>query len=160
MRQRCRYNGGRMKDITSKRCGDVAEMYVASLLLADGNLEVFSSISDDGHGADLAIWSARTGRWYAVQVKASKGTANPSVYAKRFRTEPGFLVAAVVLDAQRRPSRVFLVPGEAWKTDTSGCLGSNPEGGKAGPYFEVRTSSKKHLADLERYEYGRVASTL
>ena len=146
--------------LSTKRCGDIAEMYVTSLLLADPELEVFTTVSDDGHGCDLAIHSARTNRWYGVQVKAATKATSPYVYADRFRRDDDFLVAAVVLDDGRTPTNVYLVPGSAWDTDTSGCLGFNEAGGRSGPYYEVRTTAAKHAEALERYALDRVIGGL
>jgi len=44
--------------ISPKRKGDLAELHVASLLLDDSDLEVFTTTSDDGHGSegDLPRW--------------------------------------------------------------------------------------------------------
>ena len=149
-----------MNSLTTKRKGDLAEMHVASLLLADPALEVFTSASDDGHGSDLAVRSTRTGRWYSIQVKAATRATAPFVYLNRFRPTPEFIVAAVVLDDEARPVAVYLVPGTAWETDASGCLGRNEDGGEAGPYVEIRTNAAKHAAALGAYALDRVIWTL
>lgn len=138
-------------ELSSRRCGDVAEMHVAALLLRDPCLEVFQTLSDDGHGADLAVWTSRTSSWYAIQVKAATASTNPFVYTKRFRASADFLVAAVVLSEERLPVEVYLVPGTAWEKDDSGCLGRNESGGESGPYVEVRTTAQKHKESLRRY---------
>ena len=149
-----------MSDTSTKRCGDIAEMYVASLLLADPELEVFTTVSDDGHGSDLAVHSGRTDRWYAVQVKATTKATNPFVYADKFRKDDRYLVAAVVLDEVRKPTRVYLVPGSAWDSDATGCISYNEGGGASGPYYEVRTATAKHAQALERYALERVIGEL
>jgi hypothetical protein len=147
-------------ELTTKRKGDIAELYVASLLLSDPSLEVFTSACDDGHGSDLAIRSARTGRWYAVQVKATGPTVNPWIPEKRFRDADDFLLAAVVLDPFGIPASAYLVPASAWKTDASGCLGQNSNGGANGPYFEVRTTARRHAESLAKYRIQHVMTSL
>lgn len=146
--------------LSTRRKGDLAELYVASLFLAVPHLEVFKSLSDDGHGSDLAIRSSRTQRWYSVQVKAAAPTANPFVYLDRFRTTSDYLLAAVALNEAGAPEQVFLVLGTAWDTDASGCLGRNQGGGKSGPYVEVRSTAKAHAVALSAYAIERVLPTL
>lgn len=146
--------------LTAKRKGDLAELHVASLLLADPLLEVFLAACDDGHGSDIAVRSTRTGRWYSVQVKAATRATAPFVYLERFRESEEFLVAAVVLDEHGHPTETFLVAGSAWALDDSGCLGRNEGGGASGPYVEVRTSSARHRDALSRYEFARIVPTL
>ncbi len=149
-----------MTDLTSRRCGDLAEMFVASRLLADPALEVFTTASDDGGGHDLAVRSLRTGRWYGVQVKATTRATHPFVYLRAFRESSDFIVAAVVLDEDRHPERVYLVRGTDWGDDSSGCLGRNDAGGDAGPYVEVRTGAAKYRESLEHYRLDVVVPTL
>jgi hypothetical protein len=146
--------------LSPKRKGDLAELHVASILLSDPALEVFVAACDDGHGSDIAVRSTRTGRWYSVQVKATGRTANPFVYLSRFRDAEDFVVAAVVLDERGLPERTFLVASRAWATDLSGCIARNDDGGNAGPYVEVRTTSAKHAGALSAYAPERVLGSL
>jgi hypothetical protein len=149
-----------MEELSTKRKGDIAQLHVASLLMADPELEVFVSACDDGHGSDLAVRSTRTGRWYSVQVKATGPTANPWIPMSSFRETGDYLVAAVVLDGASKPTQVYIIPGTAWRVDTSDCLGRNEGGGRGGPYFEVRTAGAKHVTALGRYAVGLVLPDL
>ncbi|QDV07258.1 hypothetical protein Poly30_27770 [Planctomycetes bacterium Poly30] len=143
-----------------KRKGDIAELHVASLLLSDPALEVFTAACDDGHGSDIAVRSTRTNRWYSVQVKAAGSTVNPWVKANRFRATADFLVAAVMLDERGLPGQTFLIPGAAWLEDTSRCLGKNDDGGANGPYVEVRTMAAMHAPALQAYDALAMLSKL
>ena len=86
--------------------------------------------------------------------------SNPCVYLNQFRANEDFIVAAVVLDDASRPQEVYLVPGTAWGTDTSGCLGRNDGGGAGGPYMEIRTTASTHAGELAKYAFDRVAPRL
>ena len=85
---------------------------------------------------------------------------SPFIYLKRFRDSEDFIMAAVVLDERGMPERTYLVPSRAWATDTSGCISRNDNGGEAGPYVEVRTTTPKHAAALSAYVPERVLATL
>lgn len=148
------------KSLNTKRKGDLAELHVATRLLSDPDLEVFRTVSDDGHGSDLAVRSTRTQLWYSIQVKAATQTVNPFVYLSRFRAAPDYIVAAVVLDDEGIPGRTLLVRGTDWELDKSGCLGRNECGGKNGPYVEVRTTTRSYEAPLAAYDFDRVISSL
>lgn len=76
-RSRARAEATQAEGLSTKRKGDIAELYVASLLLKHPHLEVFRTVSDDGHGADLAVRSSRTGRWYSLQVKGTDPATPP-----------------------------------------------------------------------------------
>ena len=72
----------------------------------------------------------------------------------------GFVVAVVVLRDDGDPDRCYLVKGSDWASDESGCLGFNQSGGKAGPYYEIRTTAMKHRQSLAKYDFDAVCSTL
>ena len=150
-----------MGKVNPKRSGSLAELHVAAQLLRDPELEVFCAMSDDGLGSDLAVRSARTGRWYSIQVKATDEKTSPYVKVKKFRHDPDFIVAAVKLDGSGMPTKTYLIPATDWHPNVrDGCLSWNPGGGKAGPYVEARIHTKRCAKELEGYALERVAPGL
>ncbi|MCG8607471.1 DUF4365 domain-containing protein [bacterium] len=135
------------KHLNTIQKGTFGEAYAKMAFTLEG-FEVYSSEYDD-RGIDFIVRN-RSGRFFSVQVKATDDTSNPFVYESKFRDRDDYIFCAARIIDGEQPS-LYIAQGSEWKTGIE-CLYYNSEGGKSGPYYEMRFASK-YREQLVQFEF-------
>lgn len=143
------------KHLNNIQKGSFAEAYAKMAFTLEG-FEVYTTDYDD-RGIDFIVRAPVGDRYLRVQVKSTDGSANPFVYSEKFEETPEFLVCAVRLVEGQVP-QVYLARGTDWKQEMD-CLHFNPEGGRAGAYYEFRFA-RKYSESMERHKFENYVEQL
>jgi len=140
---------------TGQKTGAFGEAYSKMAFILEG-FEVYRTECDD-RGIDFVVRN-QSGKFFLVQVKTTRETADPYIKENNFIQNDEFIFCAVRIEEGKRPL-VYIAKGSDWQNNDFECLNHNPEGGDAGPYYEMRLAAR-YQQQLERFRFSNYIDSI
>ena len=105
-------------------------------------------------GVDFRVRRGPAGQVYDVTIKYTCPSAEPYIYAKKWRNESTFLFCAVRFD---ETASVYVARATDWSEFS--CLNYQADGGNAGPYYSM-LFSEKHAESRQQLLIANYAARL